>query len=80
VAEGRYRDIADYCLRDVQATCNLNLWKERLAGINESCRRRHSDEKAALSKRFPAATVALVAVIAVGLFAGSTRPRSGQSA
>jgi len=34
LAEGRYRDIAEYCLRDVQATLQLyNLWKERLAGI-----------------------------------------------
>lgn len=34
MAEGRYRDIAEYCLRDVQATLQLyNVWKERLAGI-----------------------------------------------
>ena len=34
LAEGRYRDIAEYCLRDVQATLQLyNVWKERLAGI-----------------------------------------------
>jgi len=34
LSEGRYRDIAEYCLRDVQATLQLyNLWKERLAGI-----------------------------------------------
>jgi hypothetical protein len=34
MAEGRYRDIAEYCLRDVQATVSLyRLWKERLAGI-----------------------------------------------
>lgn len=34
LAEGRYRDIAEYCLRDVQATLELyNIWKERLAGI-----------------------------------------------
>ena len=34
MAEGRYRDIADYCLRDVHATVLLHkIWKERLAGI-----------------------------------------------
>lgn len=34
VAEGRYRDIAEYCLRDVRATVLLHrIWKERLAGI-----------------------------------------------
>jgi hypothetical protein len=34
VAEGRYREIADYCLRDVRATVLLYLiWRERLAGI-----------------------------------------------
>ena len=32
--EGRYRDIAEYCLRDVVATVKLyHIWKERLAGI-----------------------------------------------
>ena len=32
--EGRYRDIAEYCLRDVRATVDLyRVWKERLAGI-----------------------------------------------
>jgi 3'-5' exonuclease len=32
--EGRYREIAEYCLRDVQATVLLyRLWKDRLAGI-----------------------------------------------
>ena len=32
--EGRYRDIAEYCLRDVVATVKLyQLWKERLAGV-----------------------------------------------
>jgi DNA polymerase elongation subunit (family B) len=32
--EHRYRDIAEYCLRDVRATVQLyHLWKERLAGI-----------------------------------------------
>jgi DNA polymerase elongation subunit (family B) len=34
LAEQRYRDIAEYCLRDVRATLQLYLvWKERLAGI-----------------------------------------------
>jgi DNA polymerase elongation subunit (family B) len=34
LAEGRYREIAEYCLRDVQATVQLyHLWRERLAGI-----------------------------------------------
>jgi hypothetical protein len=34
IAEGRHRDVADYCLRDVHATVLLyRLWKERLAGI-----------------------------------------------
>jgi DNA polymerase elongation subunit (family B) len=34
MAEGRYREIAEYCLRDVQATLLLyQIWKERLAGI-----------------------------------------------
>ena len=32
--EGRFRDIAEYCLRDVRATVQLyHIWKERLAGI-----------------------------------------------
>jgi len=32
--EGRYREIAEYCLRDVVATVKLHqIWKERLAGI-----------------------------------------------
>ena len=32
--EGRFRDIAEYCLRDVRATVELHrIWKERLAGI-----------------------------------------------
>jgi DNA polymerase elongation subunit (family B) len=32
--EGRYREIAEYCLRDVRATVELyRVWKERLAGI-----------------------------------------------
>lgn len=34
IAEGRHRDVADYCLRDVHATVLLyRLWRERLAGI-----------------------------------------------
>lgn len=34
LAEGRCREIAEYCLRDVQATVQLyHLWRERLAGI-----------------------------------------------
>ncbi len=34
MAEGRYREIAEYCLRDVRATVELyRMWKDRLAGI-----------------------------------------------
>jgi 3'-5' exonuclease len=34
VAAGRFREIAEYCLRDVQATVLLyNIWRERLAGV-----------------------------------------------
>jgi hypothetical protein len=34
LAEGHYRAIAEYCLRDVQATLQLyRIWRERLAGI-----------------------------------------------
>jgi DNA polymerase elongation subunit (family B) len=34
LAEGRSREIAEYCLRDVRATVLLyQIWKERLAGI-----------------------------------------------
>lgn len=34
LAEGRNRDVAEYCMRDVQATRFLyRIWKERLAGI-----------------------------------------------
>jgi DNA polymerase elongation subunit (family B) len=34
VAEGRFREIAEYCLRDVRATVELHrVWKDRLAGI-----------------------------------------------
>lgn len=34
MAEGKYREIAEYCLRDVRATVALyKLWRERLAGI-----------------------------------------------
>ncbi len=33
-AEGRHREIAEYCLRDVYATVHLyKIWKERLCGI-----------------------------------------------
>jgi 3'-5' exonuclease len=34
MAAGKFRDIAEYCLRDVRATVELyKMWKERLAGI-----------------------------------------------
>jgi DNA polymerase elongation subunit (family B) len=34
LSEGKHREIADYCLRDVRATAELyRVWKERLAGI-----------------------------------------------
>jgi len=34
LAEGKYREIAEYCLRDVQATVLLyQVWKDRLQGI-----------------------------------------------
>jgi DNA polymerase elongation subunit (family B) len=34
IAQGRYREVADYCLRDVEATVLLyQIWKERLSGI-----------------------------------------------
>jgi DNA polymerase elongation subunit (family B) len=34
LAERRFREIAEYCLRDVQATVLLyHIWRERLAGI-----------------------------------------------
>ncbi len=34
IAEGRRREVAEYCLRDVQATCQLyHLWRERLANL-----------------------------------------------
>src|ERR1700753_1092122 len=34
LAEGRFREIAEYCLRDVKATVLLyQIWKERLSGI-----------------------------------------------
>lgn len=34
MAEKKFRDIAEYCLRDVRATVELyKIWKERLAGI-----------------------------------------------
>jgi DNA polymerase elongation subunit (family B) len=34
MAEGKFREIAEYCLRDVRATVELyRIWKDRLAGI-----------------------------------------------
>jgi hypothetical protein len=34
MAEKRFREIAEYCLRDVKATVELyKIWKDRLAGI-----------------------------------------------
>ena len=34
MAEGKFRDIAEYCLRDVRATVELyRVWKDRLSGI-----------------------------------------------
>jgi predicted PolB exonuclease-like 3'-5' exonuclease len=34
LAEGRHREIAEYCLRDVHATVELyRIWRDRLAGI-----------------------------------------------
>jgi 3'-5' exonuclease len=34
LAQGQYRKIAEYCVRDVRATVELyRIWKERLAGI-----------------------------------------------
>jgi hypothetical protein len=34
LAEGKYREIAEYCLRDVRATVELyQIWRDRLAGI-----------------------------------------------
>jgi 3'-5' exonuclease len=34
LTEGRYREIGEYCLRDVDATLNLyRIWRSRLAGI-----------------------------------------------
>jgi hypothetical protein len=34
LAEGKFREIAEYCLRDVRATVELyRVWKDRLAGI-----------------------------------------------
>jgi hypothetical protein len=34
MAEKRFREIAEYCLRDVEATVLLyRIWKERLAGV-----------------------------------------------
>jgi 3'-5' exonuclease len=35
LASGEHRAIAEYCLRDVQATALLyKVWKERLAGVS----------------------------------------------
>jgi 3'-5' exonuclease len=35
MAQGRYREIAEYCLRDVQATVQLyRIWRERLGGVS----------------------------------------------
>jgi DNA polymerase elongation subunit (family B) len=34
IAAGRFMDVAEYCLRDVEATAKLHrIWKERLSGI-----------------------------------------------
>jgi hypothetical protein len=34
MAEKKFREIAEYCLRDVRATVELyKIWKERLAGV-----------------------------------------------
>jgi DNA polymerase elongation subunit (family B) len=34
LAEGRHREIAEYCLRDVAATVKLyHIWRDRLAGV-----------------------------------------------
>jgi DNA polymerase elongation subunit (family B) len=34
MAEGKFREIAEYCLRDVRATVELyRVWKDRLAGV-----------------------------------------------
>lgn len=34
MTEGRHREIAEYCLRDVRATVQLyHIWRERLAGV-----------------------------------------------
>jgi len=34
MAEGKFREIAEYCLRDVRATVELyRVWRERLAGV-----------------------------------------------
>lgn len=34
IAAGKHREVAEYCLRDVQATVQLfRLWKQRLSGI-----------------------------------------------
>ena len=34
IAEGRFKEIADYCVRDVVATTRLyEIWSTRLAGV-----------------------------------------------
>ena len=34
LAEGKFREIAEYCLRDVRATVELHrVWRDRLSGI-----------------------------------------------
>ena len=39
IAQGQYREIAEYCLRDVQATIQLyRIWQERLAGCGQNLR------------------------------------------
>lgn len=41
IRQGRYREVAEYCLRDVLATAQLyKIWRERLAGISDSMGRR----------------------------------------
>ena len=59
MAEEKFRDIAEYCLRDVRATVELyKIWKERLAGIinDEEGRRQKAAgpfSSASLSRRKP---------------------------
>jgi hypothetical protein len=34
IAAGRYKEIAEYCVRDVVATTRLyEIWRDRLAGV-----------------------------------------------